>query len=174
MGVNINFGNIKKRCFVLSAIAFYCGLTWLAYGVSIHGIIDLIESRSIIYYFWACFIGILFVPAFSYFVFVFIFVFFTKSLQAPKFLARGVTLTYHYFGVAFIIGALISFIVIFYPLGTNYVFCERSGPFSGTYYTRTEEICEQVKYLKKNKSYKAIQQLKDQLDSVATPSNDGA
>ena len=54
-------------------------------------------------------------------------------------------------------------LLFFYPLGTNYVLCERSGPTSGTYYTRTEEICEQVKYLLKTK-YSDIEKLNDTLD----------
>ncbi|KFC04441.1 hypothetical protein GTGU_03163 [Trabulsiella guamensis ATCC 49490] len=158
--------NVKKRCGLLLAIACYIGFAWIVYDASIPAIIDLVESRSIIYFFWPCFIGMLFIPAICYFVFVFSFVFFTKTLQAPKVLAKGITIAYHYFGVVFIIGNLISFIVVFYPLGTHYVLCERSGPFSGTYYTRTEEICEQVIYLRKNKPPEAIQELKDELDSV--------
>ncbi|HDR2756416.1 TPA: DUF1240 domain-containing protein [Enterobacter asburiae] len=167
MDVTINLVNLKKRFFLLLVIAFYCGFAWLAYFMSMQSIIDLVESRSIVYYFWGCFIGMLFIPALCYFAFVFVFVFFTRNLQAPKLLAKGITLAYHYFGLAFIIGTLLSFIIIFYPLGTNYVLCERSGPFSGTYYTRTEEICTQVKYLLKTRA-RDIQKLNDQLDGVSS------
>ncbi|HGG8932779.1 MULTISPECIES: DUF1240 domain-containing protein [Enterobacter cloacae complex] len=167
MDVKISFDNIKKRCFLFLVITFYCGFIWLAYYTSMPDVIDLVESRSIVYYFWGSFIGMLFIPALCYFAFVFVFVFFTKNLQAPKLLAKGITLAYHYFGVVFIIGMLLSFIVIFYPLGTNYVLCERPGPFSGTYYTRTEEICTQVKYLLKTRA-RDIKKLNDQLDGVSS------
>ncbi len=167
MGVTINIDNLKKRCFLLLVIVFCCGLAWLAYYVSIQALTDLIESRSIVYYFWGAFISMLSTPALCYFAFVFIFVFFTRNLQAPKLLAKGVTLAYHYFGAVFVIGNILSFIVIFYPLGTNYVLCERSGPFSGTYYTRTEEICTQVKHLLKTRA-RDIEKLNDQLDGVSS------
>ncbi len=52
MGVTINIDNLKKRCFLLLVIVFYCGLAWLAYYVSIQALTDLIESRSIFIYFW--------------------------------------------------------------------------------------------------------------------------
>ena len=165
MGVTIDVDNLKKRCFLLLVIVFCCGFAWLAYYISIQDITDLIESRSIVYFFWGAFISVLCTPAFCYFAFVFVFAFFTKNLQAPKLLAKGVTLAYHYFGVIFVIGNILSFIVIFYPLGTHYVLCERSGPFSGTYYTKTEEICTQVKYLLKTRA-RDIEKLNDQLDGV--------
>jgi hypothetical protein len=158
--------NLKKRCGLLLGAVFFSEFAWIVYDASIPAIIDLVEARSIIYYNWNVFFGLLFFPAVCYFVFVIIFALFTKRLQAPKILTNGITFAFHYVGVAFIIGNLISFIVIFYPLGTHYVLCERSGPFSGTYYTRTEEICEQVIYLRKNKPPEAIQELKDELDSV--------
>lgn len=165
MHVKNTLENIKKRCLLLLVIVLYCGFAWIAYDLSIHSIVDLVESGNVVYFIWPCFFGILFVPAICYFIFVFPYVFFTKNLQAPKLLAKGITLAYHYFGMAFIIGNILSLIVIFYPLGTNYISCERSGPFSGTYYTRTEEICEQVKYLQKTRARKDIKKLKDRLDS---------
>ncbi len=90
----------------------------------------------------------------------------TKNMQPPKFFARAFIIGVHVVGVAFVIGNILSFIVLFYPLGTNYVFCERQGPFSGTYYTKTEAICTQVKYLLKT-SARDIQTLNDQLDGVS-------
>jgi hypothetical protein len=81
MDVTINLVNLKKRFFLLLVIAFYCGFAWLAYFVSMQSIIDLVESRSIVYYFWGCFIGMLFIPALCYFAFVFVFVFLRETFR---------------------------------------------------------------------------------------------
>lgn len=167
MKVTVNIGLMKKRGMLLLGVALYSGIIWSMYCVSMPDITNLIESRSIVYYFWGCFIVILSVPGFCYLVFVFAFAIFMRDLQLPKPLAQGITLVFHYFGIVFIIGTLLSFIVLFYPLGTRYVFCERSGPFSGTYYTRTEAICEQVKYLQKTGAARDIQKLNDKLDGVS-------
>ena len=166
MGVTANFEVIKRRKLLL-VVAECCGIVWLMYFASMPAITDLIESRSIVYYFWGCFIVLLSVPGFCYLVFVFAFAIFMRDLQVPKPLAKGITFVFHYFGIVFIIGTILSFIVLFYPLGTRYVFCERSGPFSGTYYTRTEAICEQVKYLQKTGAARDIQKLNDKLDGVS-------
>ena len=88
-------------------------------------------------------------------------------MQPPRFFAKGITVGFHVMGAGFIIGNILSLIAIFYPLGTNYVLCERPGPFSGTYYTRTEEICTQVKYLLKTRA-RDIEKLNDKLDGVSS------
>ena len=158
--------NVKKRCGLLFCAVFYSGFAWAVYDLSVPGIVDILQSRSIIYFIWPCFMGLLSLPAFCCFVLAVLFKLFSRDLQPSRILAKGITLGFHYIGTIFIIGNLISFIVILYPLGTNYVLCERTGPFSGVYYTATEEICEQVIYLRKNKPPEAIQELKDELDSV--------
>lgn len=166
MGVTGNL-DVIKRCKLFLVVTECCGIVWLMYHVSMPDITNLIESRSIVYYFWGCFIVILSVPGFCYLAFVFAIALFMRDLQVPKPLAKGITFVFHYFGIVFIIGTLLSFVALFYPLGTRYVFCERSGPLSGTYYTRTEAICEQVKYLQKTGAARNIQKLNDKLDGVS-------
>jgi len=69
-------------------------------------------------------------------------------------------------GAGFVIGNILSFIVLFYPLGTHYVLCQALGPVSGAYFTRNESICEQLKYVRKTKPSEDVQKLKDELDGV--------
>ncbi|CAH5946797.1 DUF1240 domain-containing protein [Citrobacter koseri] len=163
MNFNINLENIKKRCGLLLGIFVFGGVTWGFYLASVPDITDLIESRSIVYFFWGSFCLLLMFPVGCCFVLAIAYVTFTKSMQPPRFFDRAFTIGIHVAGVGFVVGNILSFIVLFYPLGTNYVLCERSGPTSGTYYTRTEEICEQVKYLLKTK-YSDIEKLNDTLD----------
>lgn len=167
MGIKINFENTKKRCGLLFCVFFFGGITWGFYEASVPDLTDLIESRSIIYFFWGSFCLLFSFPIACCFVLSIAYVAFTKNMQAPRFFTRAFTIGIHIAGAGFVISNILSFIVIFYPLGTNYVLCERSGPFSGTYYTRTEEICTQVKYLLKTRA-RDIQKLKDQLDGVSS------
>ncbi|RTN22357.1 DUF1240 domain-containing protein [Enterobacter quasimori] len=165
MGVNINLNNIKRRCGLFLGAFFWGGMTWGFYLASVPDITDLIESRSIVYFFWGSFCLLLTFPVGCCLVLAIAYAALTKNMQPPKFFARAFIIGVHVVGVAFVIGNILSFIVIFYPLGTHYVLCERPGPFSGTYYTRTEEICTQVKYLLKTRA-RDIEKLNDQLDGV--------
>ncbi|MCU6302339.1 DUF1240 domain-containing protein [Enterobacter cloacae] len=166
MGVNINLDKIKKRGGCFLCLILFSGITWGFYAASVPDITDLIESRSIIYFFWGSFFMLFVFPVSFCFVLVIAYVTFTRNMQPPWFFAKGITVGFHFLGAGFVIGNILSFIVLFYPLGTNYVLCERPGPFSGTYYTRTEEICTQVKYLLKTRA-RDIQKLNDQLDGVS-------
>ncbi|MEY7821370.1 DUF1240 domain-containing protein [Enterobacter cloacae] len=166
MGVNINLDKIKKRGGCFLCLILFSGITWGFYAASVPDITDLIESRSIIYFFWGSFFMLFVFPVSFCFVLVIAYVTFTRNMQPPRFFAKGITVGCHVMGAGFVIGNILSFIVIFYPLGTDYVLCERPGPFSGTYYTRTEEICTQVKYLLKTRA-RDIQKLNDQLDGVS-------
>lgn len=51
MGVNINLNNIKRRCGLFFYTLFFGGITWGFYLASVPDITDLIESRSIVYFF---------------------------------------------------------------------------------------------------------------------------
>lgn len=141
----------------------------MGYIASVPDLTDLIESRSIVYFFWGSFCILFMFPVTGCFTLGTAYLAFAKSHAAAKILRQDI---YHCFprrGVGFVIGTILSFIVIFYPLGTNYVLCERPCPTSGTYYTRTEEICEQVKHLRKTRASKDIPKLKDQLDGILPP-----
>ncbi|ETX61431.1 MULTISPECIES: DUF1240 domain-containing protein [Citrobacter] len=166
---NINLVNIKKRCNLFLCIFIFGGGTWVEYIASVPDLTDLIESRSIVYFFWGSFCMFFMIPVTGCFTLGTAYLAFAKSMQPPKFFDRTFTIVFHVAGVGFVIGTILSFIVIFYPLGTNYVLCERPGPTSGTYYTRTEEICEQVKHLRKTRASKDIPKLKDQLDGILPP-----
>ncbi|MEA5225958.1 DUF1240 domain-containing protein [Enterobacter cloacae] len=166
MSISINLNNIKRRCTLFFCMFFFSAVTWCFYDASVPDITDLFESRSIVYFFWGAFPVLLSFPLACCFVLVIAYMTFTKNMQPPWFFAKGITVGFHFLGAGFVIGNILSFIVLFYPLGTNYVLCERPGPFSGTYYTRTEEICTQVKYLLKTRA-KDIQKLNDQLDGVS-------
>ena len=140
---NINLVNIKKRCNLFLCI-FILGLGW-----SILPCTDLLislnpEASSI-------FLGFI-LHVFSWFRWRVAFTLgtaylaFWKKHAAAKILRQDI---YHCFprrGVGFVIGNIFLLLLFFIPY-TNYVLCERPGPTSGTYYTRTEEICEQVKHL---------------------------
>ncbi|MEA3669172.1 DUF1240 domain-containing protein [Enterobacter hormaechei] len=167
MSVNINLNKIKRRCFLFFCIFFFGIFAWGFYWASVPDITDIIESRSIIYFFWGSFIMLFVFPVACCFVLVIVYMTFTKNMEPPSFFAKGIIVGFHVIGAGFVIGNILSFIVIFYPLVTNYVLCERPGPFSGTYYTRTEEICTQVKYLLKTRA-RDIKKLNDQLDGVST------
>jgi hypothetical protein len=167
MGVNINLNNIKRRCGLFFYTLFFGGITWGFYLASVPDITDLIESRSIVYFFWGSFCLLLTFPVGCFLVLAMAYAAFTKNMRPPKFFARAFIIGVHVVGVAFVIGNILSFIVIFYPLGTDYVLCERQGPFSGTYYTKTKDVCTQVKYLLKTRA-RDIQKLKDQLDGVSS------
>jgi len=162
----INVDNLKKRGQLFTAGCVCIGFTWLAYCSSITGVMDLLMSRSIVYYHWYYPPIILFIPTMVYFDFMFIFAFLSYNLKLPAILGKGLLISYYYAGAAFIMGNVISFVVMFYPLGTNYVQCLRSGPMAGTYYTKTEQICEQLKIAQENENYFAIQMLNDKLDSI--------
>ena len=162
----INVDNLKKRGQLFIAGCVCIGLTWLDYCSSITGVMDLLMSRSIVYYFWGHSSIILFIPVLVYFDFLFVFACFSYNLKLPVILGKGLIISYYYAGAAFIIGNIISFVVIFYPLGTNYVQCLRSGPLAGTYYARTEQICEQMKEAWDNGGVKAVNELNDKLDSI--------
>lgn len=163
MNVNINLENLKKRCSLFLCMFFFGGMTWGFYIASVPDLTDLVESRSIVYFFWGSFCMLFMVPVMGCLALGIAYLAFAKSMQPPKFFDRTFTIVFLVAGVGFVVGNILSFIVLFYPLGTNYVLCERSGPTSGTYYTRTEEICEQVKYLLKTK-YSDIEKLNDTLD----------
>ncbi|HCR1076061.1 TPA: DUF1240 domain-containing protein [Enterobacter cloacae] len=145
---------------------FFSAVTWCFYDASVPDITDLFESRSIVCFFWGAFPVLLSFPLACCFVLVIAYMTFTKNMQPPWFFAKGITVGFHFLGAGFVIGNILSFIVLFYPLGTDYVLCERPGPFSGTYYTKTEEICTQVKSLLKTRA-RDIQKLNDQLDGVS-------
>ncbi len=167
MNIKLNLENIKKRCGLFLGVFFFGGGTWGFYLASVPDITDLIESRSIVYFFWGSFCLLLTFPVGCCLVLAIAYAAFTKNMQPPRFFAKAFTIGIHIVGAGFIIGNILSLIAIFYPLGTNYVLCERPGPFSGTYYTRTEEICTQVKYLLKTRA-RDIEKLNDKLDGVSS------
>ena len=167
MSVNINLDKIKKRCGCFFCLILFSVITWGCYEASVPTVTDLIQSRSIVCFLWGSFFLLFVFPVCCCFVFLIAYVTFTKNMQPPRFFAKGITVGFHVMGAGFIIGNILSLIVIFYPLGTNYVLCERPGPFSGTYYTRTEEICTQVKYLLKTRA-RDIEKLNDKLDGVSS------
>ena len=51
MSVNINLNKIKRRCFLFFCIFFFGIFSWGFYWASVPDITDIIESRSIIYFF---------------------------------------------------------------------------------------------------------------------------
>lgn len=165
---NVNIGNLKKRSQFFIAGSVWIGFTWLAYCSSITGVMDLLMSRSIVYYHWYYPSIILFIPTMVYFDFLFIFACLSYNLKLPVILGKGLIISYYYAGAAFIMGNVISFVVMFYPLGTNYVQCLRSGPLAGTYYARTGQICGQMKIAWENGGVKAVNELNDKLDSIPT------
>ncbi|MEA3873495.1 MULTISPECIES: DUF1240 domain-containing protein [Enterobacter] len=167
MSISINMDNIKRRCVLFFCMIFFSVVTWCFYDASVPDITDLTESRSIVYFSWGAFPVLFSFPLACCFVLVIAYMTFTKNMQPPRFFAKGISVGFHVMGAGFIIGNILSLIVIFYPLGTNYVLCERPGPFSGTYYTRTEEICTQVKYLLKTRA-RDIEKLNDKLDGVSS------
>ncbi|MDH1127098.1 DUF1240 domain-containing protein [Enterobacter cloacae] len=167
MSVNMNLDKIKTRCGCFFCLILFSVITWGCYEASVPAVTELIQSRSIVCFLWGSFFLLFVFPVCCCFVFVIAYVTFTKNMQPPRFFAKGITVGFHVMGAGFIIGNILSLIAIFYPLGTNYVLCERPGPFSGTYYTRTEEICTQVKYLLKTRA-RDIEKLNDKLDGVSS------
>lgn len=166
MSIKINFDKIKLRCQLFFSVSFFGCIAWGFYEASVPDITDLLTSRSIVYFFWGSFFLLLTFPVLCCFTLSIAYVAFTKDMVPPKCYSKGITIGYHCMGAGFVIGNILSFIVLFYPLGTNYVLCQALGPVSGAYFTRTESICEQLKYVRKTKPSEDVQKLKDELDGV--------
>ena len=107
--MNINLESIKKRCCLFLFMLFVGGISWGFYYASVPDITDLIESRSIVYFFWGSFCLLLMFPVGFFFVLCIAYVTFTKSMQPPKFFDRAFTIGIHVAGVGFVIGNILSF-----------------------------------------------------------------
>ena len=62
MNLSINLNKIKRRCFLFFCIFFYGAFAWGFYWASVPDIIDIIESRSIIYFFLGFFLYVVCFP----------------------------------------------------------------------------------------------------------------
>lgn len=98
MNFNINLENIKKRCCLFLFMLFVGGISWGFYYASVPDITDLIESGSIVYFFWGSFCLLLMFPVGFFFVLCIAYVTFTKSMQPPKFFDRAFTIGIHIAG----------------------------------------------------------------------------
>lgn len=104
-------------------VCSFLGETWGFYIASVPDLTDLVESRSIVYFFWGSFCMLFMVPVMGCLALGIAYLAFAKSMQPPKFFDRTFTIVFLVAGGGFVVGNILSFIVIFYPLGTNYVLC---------------------------------------------------
>lgn len=68
-----------------------------------------------------------------------------KSITVPFLLKYTIPITI-YAIVALFIGFLLSFLVVIYPLSTDYYQCDHAGIMSGSHYAKSKLTCEQMKY----------------------------
>ena len=94
MNVNINLENLKKRCSLFLRMFFFGGMTWGFYIASLPDLTDLVESRSIVYFFWGSFCMLFMVPVMGCLALGIAYLAFAKSMQPPKFFDRTFTIVF--------------------------------------------------------------------------------
>ena len=160
------YTHIKNRCVILTGSAIISYVTYSTYSSCIVEVMNVVNLRSIIYFYFQSLSLVLFVPTAVYFVFLFMSAFFSRNLAPNKILHRGMNIALGYGGVALVLGTVTSIITPFYLLSSGHVYCYSGGPFSGIYYTKNESICEQMKTAWDNGGVKGINKLNDRLDSI--------
>lgn len=136
------------------------------YDICIQGAMGVVNLRSIIYFCWQDVPLLLFIPTGVYFVLLFMSGVFSKNIVPNRILHRGMNIALGYGGIALVLGFVISLIIPFYLLSSNYVYCDGGGPFSGIFYTKNDVICEQMKIVLKEDGLRWVMKLNDKLDSI--------
>ena len=148
----------------LAIFSFYA--SYYIYTKCMKGIMQIVELRSIIYFNWRVVPLSLIFPSVIYFAVLCLSVLLSREYVPYRFIYRWINVALGYMGVSLVVGFILSVAIGFYPLDTDYVVCQGGGPLSGVYYTKTKEICEQLKVVRENEPHEAIQQLNDRLDSI--------
>ena len=149
-GVITDNMTLKERVrFILLCLFSIAVLTEsLFFFINISGatIIDIFAGADTVYYSWRDVLALLYLPVMGYFdILVFLFLFFPFTFGLAKLWGKLSKIISVYIVLAFFLTLPVSLYISFFPLA-EYHSCGLRGPFSGVYYVKELNMCEQFEY----------------------------
>ena len=137
---------VKLILVCLFLIVVITGAMIFSVNTAGESIIDIFKGGSAVYYDWRAVLVVLYFPVMVYFdLLIFLFLFFPFTFRLAKLWGKLSKIIFVYIVLAFFLTLPVSLYIFFFPLA-DYHSCGLKGPFSGVYYVKELNMCEQFEY----------------------------